>query len=306
MTFPKRVTIMDVGPRDGLQNEKQALEPATKIALVEKLAVAGVPIVEAGAFVSPKWVPQMAGSEEVFAGIERRAGTRYAGLVPNMKGYERAREAGVDVVGVIAAASETFSQRNTNCSIEESFARMAPVVEAAAADGVPVRGYMSCALGCPYEGDIDPSKVVALSERLIAIGCESVFLSDTIGVGTPARAQALFERAAERIPREKIGLHFHDTYGQALANLLACLEKGATLIDSSVAGLGGCPYAPGAAGNVATEDVVYMLDGLGIETGIDLDALAATGRFISDTLGRPPASRVARALAAKADRAAAE
>jgi isopropylmalate/homocitrate/citramalate synthase len=256
-------------------------------------------VVEAGAFVSPKWVPQMADSAAVLAGIERRDGVSYPVLVPNLQGFEAARAAGAREVAVFAAASESFSRKNVNCSITESLERFAPVMSAAAAAGIRVRGYVSCALGCPYEGKIAPARVVEVAERLSRLGCYEISLGDTIGVGTPGEAQAMIEAVASRVPRERLGVHFHDTYGQALANILAALEIGIATVDSSVAGLGGCPYARGASGNVASEDVLYMLDGLGIGTGVDLAKLAAAGRFISEALGRPPASKVARALAAK-------
>jgi len=300
MTLPQRVTVVEVGPRDGLQNEPQSVSVDAKVALIERLAEAGLPVVEAGAFVSPKWVPQMAGTEDILARIHRRPGVRYPVLVPNMKGYEQARAAGVDEIAVFGAASETFSQRNINCSIEESFARFAPVIEAAKADGARVRGYVSCVLGCPYEGDVPTERVVAVASRLWELGCDEISLGDTIGVGTPGRARAVAAAVAEWLPIERLAVHFHDTYGQALANVLACLEIGVATVDSAVAGLGGCPYAKGASGNLASEDLVYMLHGLGIDTGVDLDALAAAGRFISAELGRAPASKVARALAAKA------
>jgi len=297
--LPERVKIVEVGPRDGLQNEPEPVSAAHRIELVDRLAATGLRAVEAGAFVSPKWVPQMADSAEVLRGIARRPGVRYPVLVPNMKGYEAARAAGADEIAVFGAASESFSKRNINCSIAESLDRFAPVLEAARRDDVRVRGYVSCVLGCPYEGEIAPAAVADVAARLLEMGCYEISLGDTIGVGTPARAQALVDRVSERVPIGKIGAHFHDTYGQALANLLAVMERGVAVVDSSVAGLGGCPYAAGASGNVATEDVLYMLDGLGVETGVDLGAVVDTGRFISDLLGRAPASKVARALAGK-------
>ncbi len=300
MAFPSRVKMVEVGPRDGLQNEKDAVPAEVKIALIDQLSVAGLPVIEAGAFVSPRWVPQMADSAEVLAGIARRPGVSYPVLVPNMKGFEAARRAGAREIAVFGAASESFTQRNINCSIAESIARFAPVVEAARAAGMPVRGYVSCVLGCPYEGEIAPAAVAEAAERLVDLGCAEISLGDTIGVGTPARAQAMIEAVAERVPIERLAVHFHDTYGQALANILACLERGVAAVDSSVAGLGGCPYAKGASGNVASEDVLYMLNGLGIETGVDLARLAEAGRMICRHLGRPPASKVARALAGKA------
>ena len=296
MQLPSRVKMVEVGPRDGLQNEKDAVPAEVKIALIDRLSAAGLPVIEAGAFVSPRWVPQMADSAEVLAGIARRPGVSYPVLVPNMKGFEAARRAGAQEIAVFGAASEAFTQRNINCSIAESMARFAPVAEAARAAGMAVRGYVSCVLGCPYEGEIAPAAVAEVAERLVDLGCAEISLGDTIGVGTPARAQTMIEAVAERVPLERLAVHFHDTYGQALANILACLECGVATIDSSVAGLGGCPYATGASGNVASEDVLYMLNGLGIETGVDLAGLAAAGRMICQHLGRPPASNVARAL----------
>ena len=299
MRLPPRVKIVEVGPRDGLQNEARTIPAAVKIDLIDRLSATGLSAVEAGAFVSPKWVPQMADSAEVLAGIERRAGVSYPVLVPNMKGFAAAAGAGVEEIAVFGAASESFTQKNINCSIAESLARFAPVCEAARAAGMKVRGYVSCVLGCPYEGAIAPGKVAEVAGRLAELGCYEISLGDTIGVGTPAKAQAMLAAVADKLPVESLAVHFHDTYGQALANILACLELGVAVVDSSVAGLGGCPYAKGATGNVATEDVLYMLDGLEIETGVDLEALAAAGRFISDQLGRPPASKVAQALAGK-------
>ncbi|MDJ0944497.1 MAG: hydroxymethylglutaryl-CoA lyase [Kiloniellales bacterium] len=300
MRLPDKVKIVEVGARDGLQNEAATIPAAVKIELIDRLAGTGLRAIEAGAFVSPKWVPQMADSAEVLAGIDRRAGVSYPVLVPNMKGFEAAAAAGVEEIAIFGAASESFTQKNINCSIAESLARFAPVCEAAKAAGMKVRGYVSCVLGCPYEGAIAPERVVEVAAKLDGLGCYEVSLGDTIGVGTPAKAQAMLMATAEALPVERLAVHFHDTYGQALANILACLELGVAVVDSSVAGLGGCPYAKGATGNVATEDVLYMLDGLGIETGVDLDRLAAAGRFISDHLGRPPASKVAQALAGKA------
>jgi len=299
MKLPRRVKIVEVGPRDGLQNEKDIVPTAAKVALIDSLSAAGLQAVEAGAFVSPKWVPQMADSAEVLARIARKPGVSYPVLVPNMKGYEAARVARVDEIAVFGAASETFTQRNINCSIAESLERFKPVAEAAARDGVRVRGYVSCVLGCPYEGDIAPGAVAQVASALYAMGCAEISLGDTIGVGTPARAQAMLGAVAAEIPTDRLAVHFHDTYGQALANILACMELGVAIVDSSVAGLGGCPYAKGASGNVATEDVLYMLHGLEIETGVDLDRVYAAGAAICATLGRPPASKVARALGAK-------
>ena len=299
MRLPKSVRMVEVGPRDGLQNEMKPVPAATKIALIDKLSVSGLAVIEAGAFVSPKWVPQMADSAEVLAGIQRLPGRRYPVLVPNLKGYEAAAAVQVDEIAVFAAASESFSQKNINCSIAESIEQFRPVAEAAKRDRRRVRGYVSCVLGCPYEGEIAPAKVAEVSKALLDLGCEEISLGDTIGVGTPGKAQAMIEAVAARVPRERLAVHFHDTYGQALANILAALELGIGVVDSAVAGLGGCPYAPGASGNVASEDVLYMLKGLGIETGVDLDRLAEAGAFICQALGRQPASRVAQALAAK-------
>jgi hydroxymethylglutaryl-CoA lyase len=304
MTLQSSVRLVEVGPRDGLQNEARALPVETRIALIELLAEAGMPAVEAGSFVSPRWVPSMAGTAEVLAGIRRRPGTRYPVLVPNARGLADALAAGADEVAVFAAASETFSRRNVNAGIEEVLARSAAVAEGAREHGLPVRGYVSCALGCPYEREIAPAAVAEVAARLHALGCYEVSLGDTIGVGTPARARDMVRAVAERVPLEALAAHFHDTYGQALANLLAVLELGLGTVDCAVAGLGGCPYAPGAAGNVASEDVVYMLDGLGVRTGVDLEALAEAGRFATEALGRRPASRVAQALAAGRLRAA--
>ena len=300
MSLPARVTLVEVGPRDGLQNEAEPLPVAVKVELIERLADAGLAVIEAGAFVSPKWVPQMADSDRVLAGLRPRPGVRYPVLVPNMKGYEAARAAGAEEIAVFGAASESFTRRNINCSIAESLERFAPVAEAARRDGLRLRGYVSCVLGCPYEGEIAPAAVARVAKALAGLGCAEVSLGDTIGVGTPRRALAMLDAVAAELPVERLALHFHDTYGQALANILACLERGVAILDSAVAGLGGCPYAKGASGNVASEDLLYMLDGLGIETGVDLGRLAAAGRFISERLGRPPASRVANALAGRA------
>ena len=299
MHLPLKVKIVEVGARDGLQNEAETIPAKVKIELIDRLGATGLTAIEAGAFVSPKWVPQMADSAEVLAGIERRAGVSYPVLVPNMKGFEAAAAAGVQEIAVFGAASETFTRKNINCSIAESLERFAPVCEAAEAAGMKVRGYVSCVLGCPYEGAIAPDAVAEVAAKLDGLGCYEISLGDTIGVGTPAKAQAMLAAVTDVLPVERLAVHFHDTYGQALANILACMELGVAVVDSSVAGLGGCPYAKGASGNVASEDVLYMLDGLGIETGVDLDRLADAGRFISDHLGRPPASKVARALAGK-------
>lgn len=300
MALPKSVEIVEVGPRDGLQNEPQSLPAAVKVALIERLAEAGCKVIEAGAFVSPKWVPQMADTADVLAALPRRPGLRYPVLVPNLKGLEAALAAGVEEIAVFGAASETFTQRNINCSIAESLERFRPVCAEAGAAGLRVRGYVSCVLGCPYEGAVPVAKVAEVAAALDAMGCAEVSLGDTIGVGTPLKARAMLEAVAERVPLQRLAVHFHDTYGQALANILACLELGVATVDAAVAGLGGCPYAKGASGNVATEDVVYMLNGLGIETGIDLDRLAAAGAYICAELGRPPSSKVALALAGRA------
>jgi hydroxymethylglutaryl-CoA lyase len=299
MKLPKKVRIVEVGPRDGLQNEAQTVPVAVKIALIEKLADAGLKTIEAGSFVSPKWIPQMADSAEVLAGLKRVAGVRYPVLVPNMKGFEAALAAGCVAIAIFTTASESFSQRNTNCSIAESLARLAPVAEAARRQGIAVRGYISTVIDCPYEGPIAPGAVADVAARLWELGCAEISLGDTIGTGTPVRVQTMIGAVAKKISVDKLAGHYHDTYGQALANILASLELGVAIFDSSVAGLGGCPYAPGATGNVASEDVIYLLNGLGIETGIDLDKLASTGQFISAALGREPQSKVARALAAQ-------
>jgi hydroxymethylglutaryl-CoA lyase len=298
MRIPKSVKLVEVGPRDGLQNEPETVPTEVKVELIDRLAAAGLPAIEAGSFVSPKWVPRMADTAQVLARIRRRPGVAYPVLVPNMKGFAAAMEAGATEIAVFAAASETFSKRNVNCSIAESVERFAPVCQAAKRRAMAVRGYVSCVLGCPYEGAVAPAAVAQVAGQLLDLGCDEISLGDTIGVGTPAQAQALVDAVAERVPRDKLAAHFHDTYGQALANLLAVLERGIAVIDASVAGLGGCPHAPGATGNVSTEDVLYMLNGLGIASGVDLDAVARAGRFIADHLGRPPASKVGRAMAA--------
>jgi len=299
MPIPRTVKLVEVGPRDGLQNEPGTVSTVDKIALIDRLTDAGLTVIESGSFVSPKWVPKMSDTAAVLAGIGRRPGVSYPVLVPNMKGLEAALAAGTGEVAVFGAASETFSKKNINCSIAESLERFAPVCETALAHGLRVRGYVSCVLGCPYEGRVGADAVANLARRLFELGCYEISLGDTIGVGTPLMAQAMVDAVAEFVPRERLAVHFHDTYGQALANILACLERGIAVVDSSVAGLGGCPYAKGATGNVATEDVLYMLDGMGLETGVDLSAVASAGRFISEVLGRRPASRVSRALAAK-------
>ena len=299
MSLPRKVRIVDVAPRDGLQNEPKSVPAAVKIELIERLQDAGLAAIEATAFVSPKWVPQMADSAEVMAGIRKQRGVAYPVLVPNMKGFEAACDAGAEEIAVFGAASETFSRKNINCSIGESLERFAPVVAAAKARGMRVRGYISCAAGCPYEGEVAPRAVADLAGKLYRMGCYEVSLGDTIGVGTPKKIRAVIGAVGKKVPIGKIGGHYHDTYGQALANIYASLELGVRTFDSSVAGLGGCPYAKGATGNVATEDVIYMLDGLGIDTGVDLEKLFRAGEFICRALGREPASRVARALAAK-------
>ena len=293
----EQFTVVEVGPRDGLQNEKSVLPAATKIELIKRLAACGLPVVEATSFVSPKWVPQMADANEVMAGLDLQSDTRFPVLVPNLQGLDRARQAGAREIAVFTAASEQFSQRNTNCSIAESIERLKPVVEAAMADGIRVRGYISCVLACPYEGRISPAAVVRVAEALYAAGCTEISLGDTIGTGTAGAARDLVALVAGSVPMDKLAVHFHDTYGQALANILACIEVGIRIVDSSVAGLGGCPYARGASGNVATEDVVYMLQGLGFDCGIDLTQLALTGSWISSVLGRDNNSRAGRALA---------
>jgi len=297
--LPGKVRLVEVGPRDGLQNEKQELPTKVKLELIERLADAGLPAVEATAFVSPKWVPQMADHTEVLEGIRRKPGVDYPVLTPNLKGFESARAAGATEVAIFGAASESFSKKNINCSIAESLERFRPVTEAARAAGVRVRGYISCVLDCPYEGPVAPRKVAEVARALFEMGCYEISLGDTIGTGTPARTQKMIEACAEAVPMEKLAGHYHDTYGQALANIYASLELGVATFDSSVAGLGGCPYAKGASGNVATEDVVYLLDGLGIRTGVDLDKVVGTGQWICGLLGREPSSKAARALAAK-------
>jgi hydroxymethylglutaryl-CoA lyase len=301
-SMPTHVTLVDVGPRDGLQNEKEALETSHKVELVQRLQAAGLKEIEVTSFVSPKWVPQMADGAAVMAAIERRAGVRYSVLVPNMKGLEAALPTRPDEVVVFGAASEAFSQRNINCSIAESIERFRPVVAAARAAGLKVRCAISCALGCPYQGEVSLDEVERVVRLMKEIGVQHVGVADTIGVGTPRRAQAALERALKHYPLGEVSGHFHDTYGQALANIYACLELGVHHFDASVAGLGGCPYAKGATGNVATEDVVFMLDGLGIDTGIDLDALVDAGAFISGVLGRAPISRAGKALLSKRDK----
>ena len=299
MSIPTRVKLVDVGPRDGLQNEKQAVPAGVKIELIHMLQDAGLSEIEVTSFVSPKWVPQMADNAEVMSGIRRKDGVRYSVLTPNLKGLEAALESSPDEIVVFGAASEAFSQRNINCSIAESIARFAPVVQAARAAGIYVRGAMSCALGCPYEGDIAPERVAYLAGLMKGIGVQHVGVADTIGVGTPLKVQRALEATLQHYDLADVSGHFHDTYGQALANTLVSLQMGVWQFDTSVAGLGGCPYAKGATGNVATEDVVYMLHGMDIDTGIDLDKLVDAGNFISTFLGRKPNSRAANALLAK-------
>jgi hydroxymethylglutaryl-CoA lyase len=294
MVLPQRVSIVEVGPRDGLQNESRIVPTETKIEFIKMLAESGLKTIEATAFVSPKWVPQMADHDEVLRALPRKQGVAYPVLVPNLLGFERAVAAGASEVAVFAAASETFSQRNINCTIAESLERFKPIFGVARAANIRVRGYVSCALGCPYEGAIEPLRVAEVAASLFESGCYEISLGDTIGVGTPNRTTALIEKVAERIPVDKLAGHFHDTYGQALANVYAALTLGVGVFDASVSGLGGCPYAPGAAGNVATEDLLYMLNGMGIETGVDLDGLVAAGGFICEKLGRQTQSRVAR------------
>ena len=298
MTIPTQVKIVEVGPRDGLQNEV-AVPLEAKVALVNALAKSGLTYVETGAFVSPKWVPQMADSAAVFANIERSPTTTYAALTPNLQGFEAAIAAGVDEVAVFAAASEAFSQKNINCSIAESLARFAPVIAAARQANIRVRGYVSCVLGCPYQGHVEISQVAAVAEQLWQLGCYEISLGDTIGVGTPLHAQQMLAAVAERVPMQHLALHFHNTYGQALANIASCLPMGISTFDSAVAGLGGCPYAKGASGNLATEDLVYMLEGMGITTGIDLNQLVEAGATICQHLNHGPRSQVALAELAK-------
>lgn len=292
MNLPQRVRIVDVGPRDGLQNEKKLVSTDTKVELIARLGAAGLKAIEATSFVSPRWVPQMGDNSEVMARIVRLPGVDYPVLTPNLKGFEAALAAGAKEVAVFGAASESFSQKNINCSIAESLDRFVPVVEAAKAAGIRVRGYVSCVLGCPYEGEIAPEAVASVAATLYAMGCYEVSLGDTIGVGTPGKTRRMLDTVARQVPMDKLAGHYHDTYGQALANIYASLQAGVATFDSSIAGLGGCPYAAGASGNVATEDVVFMLNGLGIDTGIDLDALVDTALWISEKLGRPCGSKV--------------
>jgi hydroxymethylglutaryl-CoA lyase len=293
--LPQHVKIVEVGPRDGLQNEMISISARDKIQLIEKLAEAGVSYIESGSFVSPKWVPQMATSTEVFEKIDRKKEVTYAALTPNMKGFEAALAANADEVAIFGAASESFSQKNINCSIDESLERFVPIMAAAKQANIKVRGYVSCTVGCPYEGDINAEQVAIVAKKLYAMGCYEISLGDTVGVGNPASVTKMIQAVSARVPLEKLAVHFHDTYGQALTNIYAALQLGVSVVDSAVAGLGGCPYAKGASGNVATEDVLYMLNGLNITTGIDFEKLLKAGWFISDRLSKPPNSKVSNA-----------
>jgi len=299
MSLPKKIKIVEVGPRDGLQNEKQTIPTVTKIKLIEMLADAGLSYIEAGSFVNPKWVPQMADSAEVFSGISRKPGVTYAALVPNLQGYERAVQVGANEVAIFAAASEAFSQKNINCSIADSIKRFDILTNAAKAMQIPVRGYISCVAGCPYSGGVDPMLVANIARDLFAMGCYEISLGDTIGVGTANQIKRIITSVAQEIAIEKIAVHMHDTYGQALANVYASLEMGVNVIDSSIAGLGGCPYATGASGNLATEDLVFLLDGLGLEHGVHLQKLIQAGNFISTQLGKANQSKTAQAFSQK-------
>ena len=296
MKYPEAVRIVEVGPRDGLQNEKKTLDISTKVSLINRLTDSGLNYIEAGSFVSPKWVPQMAGSDEVFLKLPKESSNTYAALAPNMRGLDRAIECGVREIAVFAAASESFSQKNINCSIAESLQRFEPVVKRSIAVGINIRGYVSCVSGCPYDGAVDGLKVLDVAEKLLKMGCYEVSLGDTIGVGTPAGTHELLTILLSHLPADKLAVHMHDTYGQALANILVALQRGITVIDSSVGGLGGCPYAKGASGNVATEDLVYMLNGMGIEHGVDLQMLIEAGNFICRKLDKSNESKVSRAL----------
>lgn len=298
-SLPREVQVVEVGPRDGLQNEKTNLSVNDKIELIDALSKTGLKRIEAGSFVSPRWVPQMANSDEVLKGIDRAPDSTYSALTPNLKGFELAMAANAQEVAVFGAASESFSQKNINCSIDESLERFTPVLEAAKGKGIPVRGYVSCVLGCPYEGEINVADVVKVSETLLNMGCYEISLGDTIGVGTPLRTKHLLEACFASIPKDKIAVHFHDTYGQALANALTALDMGVRIFDSSVAGLGGCPYANGASGNVASEDLIYMLHNMGIDTGVDLNALLKVGQDISAKLTRSNGAKVGMALASQ-------
>lgn len=296
MALPQHVRIVEVGPRDGLQNEKQAVPTTAKIQLIEQLVDAGLTYIEAGSFVNPKWVPQMANSAEVFAGITRKPNITYAALVPNLQGYERAVAVNANEVAIFAAASEAFSQKNINCSISESIKRFEVLLSAATEQKIPVRGYISCVAGCPYSGDVNSNTVASIAKELFAMGCYEISLGDTIGVGTAGQIKNLIEAVAQNVPLDKLAVHMHDTYGQALTNIYASLEKGVSVVDSSIAGLGGCPYAAGASGNVATEDLVYLLNGLGIAHGVDLQKLIQAGNFVSKILNKPNQSKVAKAM----------
>lgn len=296
MTIPSQVRIVEVGPRDGLQNEKQAIATTTKIQLIDNLVAAGLTYIEAGSFVNPKWVPQMADSGEVFTGVSRKPGVTYAALTPNLQGYERAIAVNANEVAIFAAASEAFSQKNINCSISESIRRFESLITIAKTQQIPVRGYISCVAGCPYSGVVDIHTVATIARELYTMGCYEISLGDTIGVGTAGHTKQIIDAVAKEVPIEKIAAHMHDTYGQALANIYAALEMGVHVIDASVAGLGGCPYAAGATGNVATEDVVYLLNGLGIEHGVDLEKLIYAGNSISAALNKPSNSKVAKAM----------
>ncbi len=298
LKLPHKVKIVEVGPRDGLQNESAPISTVDKVTLIELLSEAGLTYIESGSFVSPKWVPQMATSTEVFQTLKRRSGVTYAALTPNMKGYQAAIAANADEVAIFAAASESFSQKNINCSIEESIVRFAPIIADAKKQNIKVRGYVSCVVGCPYEGEIAPEQVALVAEKLIAMGCYEVSLGDTVGIGTPDSVTKMLQAVNTRVPSAKLAVHFHDTYGQALTNIYAALQFGISVVDSAIAGLGGCPYAKGASGNVATEDVVYLLNGLGIHTNIDFDKLLQAGWFISKKLGKNPISKVSTAYLA--------
>ncbi|NQZ79573.1 MAG: hydroxymethylglutaryl-CoA lyase [Colwellia sp.] len=297
--LPKKVKIVEVGPRDGLQNESTPISAGDKVSLIEQLADAGVTYIESGSFVSPKWVPQMATSTDVFNQLKRKENVTYAALTPNMKGFEAAIAVNADEVAIFGAASEAFSKKNINCSIDESLERFKPVVDAAQKAGIKVRGYVSCVLGCPYDGFIEPEQVAIVAEKLFKLGCYEISLGDTIGVGNAASVQKMLQAVSARVPTDKLAVHFHDTYGQALTNIYTALQSGVMVVDSAIAGLGGCPYAMGASGNVATEDVVYLLNGLEIESGIDLDKLLKAGWFISDKLNKKPVSKVSNAYRAK-------
>jgi hydroxymethylglutaryl-CoA lyase len=301
MKLPLQVKLVEVGARDGLQNEPVIIDSADKIALINRLSAAGLTTIEVSSFVSPQRVPQMADAADVLSGIKRLFDVSYPVLVPNRQGLEAALSAGAEEIAVFVAASETFSERNINCSIAQSLERVGEVADLALSKGVKVRGYISCVAGCPYEGDVAPAVVADLALRLLGLGCYEISLGDTIGVGTPGQINTLLEVVAEKVPVQQLAVHFHDTYGQALANILVALEAGVAVVDSSVAGLGGCPFAPGASGNVATEDVLYMMNGLGIHTGVDLDKLIEAGLFISNLLNRPSGSRVAQALMNRCD-----